>query len=250
MAFVFDDLANIDASKDSWKILVKVLRLWSTRRFSRCKISHVDELLLMDSKISDSCKLSYEEDFLVVTPRKTIQEKNLCLENSVCVVSGIIKEIIGLKDLWYIACKCNKFFYPDEKMYFCENCNRHVVAVFQRHQIKVRVSDEVEDVVFILFDKESTTLLGKTCDEMISSLHKGDYSMVAPSEILALVGKSFIFKVGIKIAGNPKFDTSYHVKRVDSDYPSFISISPSHNKRSAVIYDLAKDMDDDFIIVL
>lgn len=51
MASVFDDLANIDSSKDSWKILVKVVHLWSTRRFNGCKIPHAVELALMDSKV-------------------------------------------------------------------------------------------------------------------------------------------------------------------------------------------------------
>ncbi|XP_057445702.1 uncharacterized protein LOC130737862 [Lotus japonicus] len=120
------------------------------------------------TQIPDNCKLSYEDDFLVVTPRKTIQEMKLCVENSVCVVSGTIKDIIDVDDWWYIACKCNKKVYPDEKMYFCENCNRHVVVVFQRYRVEVRVSDEVDDAVFVLFDKECTTLLGKPCDEMIN----------------------------------------------------------------------------------
>ncbi|XP_057444413.1 uncharacterized protein LOC130736620 [Lotus japonicus] len=59
MASVFNDLANIDSSKVSWKILVKVVRLWSTRRFNGCKIPHAIELVLMVSKEGGVYSMSF-----------------------------------------------------------------------------------------------------------------------------------------------------------------------------------------------
>lgn len=86
-----------------------------------------------------------------------------------------------------------------------------------RYPIKVRVSDEVEDAVFVLFDKESTSLIGKKCGDMLDALRKSDPSSVVSSQILSLIGKTFIFKVEIKINGNPMFEPSYSVKRVCTD---------------------------------
>lgn len=33
---------------------------------------------------------------------------------------------------WYTACDCNKKVYPDSDMYFCPQCNRHVLNVTPR----------------------------------------------------------------------------------------------------------------------
>jgi len=42
-------------------------------------------------------------------------------------VLGTVKHIVSSKNWFYIECICNKSVYPDSRMYFCENCNKHVV---------------------------------------------------------------------------------------------------------------------------
>ncbi|XP_057436431.1 uncharacterized protein LOC130743368 [Lotus japonicus] len=81
------------------------------------------------SQLQDSSKVVDEEDFLILTPRKTIAQVHDMKENSVCIVYATISYVEEGMDWWYTACKCNKKVYPDEKMYFCEVCNRHVVHV-------------------------------------------------------------------------------------------------------------------------
>ncbi|XP_057445488.1 uncharacterized protein LOC130737679 [Lotus japonicus] len=174
------------------------------------------------SEIPYSGNISEEEDFLVLTPEKTIQGMKLCFENHFVLPLLLSKKLLMLRSGGTL-----------------------LANVTRRYRIKVRVSDKIEDVVFVLFDNEclpisnneATTLLGKTCSEMVDSLHIGDYSIVVPSEIMSLIGKSFLSKVQIKCYGN-----------VEGEYASFLCTPPSQTKSRGVISDLAKDLDDGFAI--
>ncbi|QCD78903.1 Nucleic acid-binding [Vigna unguiculata] len=55
-------------------------------------------------------------------------------------------------------------------MFFCEKCNKHVIKVFPR--VKIRVIDLSDSTIFVLFDKDATTLLNKGCTNMLEGLDK------------------------------------------------------------------------------
>ncbi|XP_057444317.1 uncharacterized protein LOC130736508 [Lotus japonicus] len=54
MALKVDDLSKIDASKETWDVVVKVLRLWLTPSYSGSKLPSSLEMVLMDS---NGCKI-------------------------------------------------------------------------------------------------------------------------------------------------------------------------------------------------
>ncbi|KAK2433546.1 replication factor A protein [Trifolium repens] len=87
--------------------------------------------------LQDTSKISLEDDFLKATPITTIEAlKDNKMETNL-VVCGTVKAILDESDWFYTACLCNKKVYPDERMYFCEKCNKHVVTVFPRYRLKL-----------------------------------------------------------------------------------------------------------------
>jgi len=53
-------------------------------------------------------------------------------QESTFVVKATIKHVLDHDDWWYTTYICNKVFYPDSKIFFCEKCNKHVIKVTPR----------------------------------------------------------------------------------------------------------------------
>jgi len=108
------------------------------------------------------------------------------LQESCFVVKATVKFVIDTDEWWYTACVSNKKVVPDEKMYFCAKCNKHVMHVsprcvarfsysfwhmcvyiyfilfyLSRYMIKVRVIDETDSATFVIFDRDAALLLEK-----------------------------------------------------------------------------------------
>lgn len=43
---------------------------------------------------------------------------------------------------------------------------------FHRYRLQVRVEDDTRSANFVLFDKEATVLIGKSCTEMVDAYEK------------------------------------------------------------------------------
>jgi hypothetical protein len=54
------------------------------------------------------------------------------MQDRVYVVFGTVELIDGFSDWWYVACACHKRVVPDGGMYYCERCQKHVLAVDPR----------------------------------------------------------------------------------------------------------------------
>ncbi|CAJ2644327.1 unnamed protein product [Trifolium pratense] len=80
------------------------------------------------SLLKDTSKVSNEDDFLNLTPMATIEGVKDCSVEKTFAVFGTVK-FIDDSEWWYTACTCNKKVYPDERMYFCPKCNKHVINV-------------------------------------------------------------------------------------------------------------------------
>lgn len=76
-----------------------------------------------------------------------------------------VKYIPNSLDWHYSMCKCSKKVYPADGMYFCDTCNRHVVAPVHKFKIQVRVMDLKESATFVIFYQEAYALLNKSCVE-------------------------------------------------------------------------------------
>ncbi|XP_039687358.1 uncharacterized protein [Medicago truncatula] len=155
------------------------------------------------------------QDFLFNTPRTTIQGLKDSQQEGMYVVLGTVKQIVNPENWYYTACMCNKSVYPAEGMHFCEKCNRHVVKVFPRYSIKVRVVDDSDCATFVLFDRDATMLFNKSCADILET-HRADEG-VLPTEIGALVNCTYLFKVEFKTAISPRFEQSFRVKKVCTD---------------------------------
>ncbi|XP_027931228.1 uncharacterized protein LOC114187234 isoform X2 [Vigna unguiculata] len=171
----------------------------------------------MLSQPNASPKYNMEQDFLFLTPRKTIEELKDLKEDCFCITLATIKDIEESDNWWYTACKCNKSVFPDSNMYFCANCNLHVVTTFPRYRIKLRVSDDTDSASFVVFDHEVSSLLKIKCADMIKKHNKAINATSVPREIKDLIGKILLFKVEIKKLNNSQFQSSYAVKRISDD---------------------------------
>lgn len=61
------------------------------------------------------------------------------LQDFVCVLYARICPIEEGVEWWYTTYRCNRKVYVDEKMFFCESCNRHVLAVYPRLNVEVMI---------------------------------------------------------------------------------------------------------------
>ncbi|ESW16101.1 LOW QUALITY PROTEIN: hypothetical protein PHAVU_007G129300 [Phaseolus vulgaris] len=125
-------------------------------------------------QLCESSKQTPEDEFLQTTTRNTIAGLKDCREINVntFIVLATIKHAVDDDDWWYTACICNKAVYPDSKMFFCEKCNKHVMKVTLRYKVQLRVIDDTDSTTFLLFDREASSLLSKSCAEKFESHDK------------------------------------------------------------------------------
>ncbi|TKY75325.1 replication factor-A carboxy-terminal domain protein [Spatholobus suberectus] len=109
-----------------------------------------------------------------------------------CVVMGTIKHVLDGEEWWYTTCNCNK-------------------------AIKVRVIDDTDFAIFVIFDHDATSVMKKSCADMIECVNKISRTFSIPKVISDLVEKTFLLKVETKNTINPRFDQSYRVKKLCSN---------------------------------
>ncbi|RYR38466.1 hypothetical protein Ahy_A09g043513 [Arachis hypogaea] len=146
--------------------------------------------------------IGIEEDFLKLTPRSRIAK------------------IVEDGPWWYFACVCDRGVQTESGIYFCQFCNIHVTNVTPRFRVKVLVEDSTCVSIFVLFDREASYLLNKTCAQLFEQ-HLKDVDVVfgtqSPLIFQDIVEKIMMFKVLIWLVGMEKFKGSYLVRRVCDD---------------------------------
>ncbi|XLT28858.1 hypothetical protein HN873_060150 [Arachis hypogaea] len=95
------------------------------------------------------------------------------------------------------------------------------VAAFQkRFRVNVLVEDSTGVSIFVLFDREASFLLNKTCAQLFEQ-HVKDVDVVfgtqSPPIFQEIVGKTMLFKVLCRPVGMDKFKGTYPVRRVCDD---------------------------------
>ncbi|KAL1317450.1 hypothetical protein HN51_069532 [Arachis hypogaea] len=142
---------------------------------------------------------SLAEDFLEITPRKTIGELKECKEDGDYAVYGTIMGVIGGPD-WFVAqCRCGTEVVLKFGSYYCEKCSKHVENIIPRYRIKVKVIDSSGSATFVIFEKLGCLLLHKSCTEILKSTENGDFDLTQLSEFQhMLCDRSFVFKVEVK----------------------------------------------------
>jgi len=83
--------------------------------------------------IQPRARISKEDDFLPMFPKKSIDGVKHSLEEGVFVVCGIIVGLVDGCDFSYLACKSHWKVIPDSGSYYCNNCCKHVYQVLPRY---------------------------------------------------------------------------------------------------------------------
>ncbi|QCE06719.1 hypothetical protein DEO72_LG9g1733 [Vigna unguiculata] len=121
------------------------------------------------TQLCQSSKVSLEDDFIKLHPRSSIEE-------STFIVKATIKHVLDHDDVWYTTCIWHKAVYPDSKMFFCEKCNKHVIKVTPRYKLKLSVIDATDSTTFVVFDRDASAMLKKSCYDILDLQDKDLYS--------------------------------------------------------------------------
>ncbi|KAG5026748.1 hypothetical protein JHK82_022639 [Glycine max] len=98
------------------------------------------------------------------------------------LASGEVKDVV------------TKYIFPSTRVVFNAECEE-VKELATRYRIKIRVIDESDSITFVIFDRDATILLSKSCANMFETYQKRGLARTFPKEITNLVDKSFLFKV-------------------------------------------------------
>ncbi|KAG5051536.1 hypothetical protein JHK87_003734 [Glycine soja] len=162
MAKKYNSIAEINAEKESWRIMVRIARLWMVsdvsinKQTSSNKIPFSMEMVLMDSKgdrVHGSIKrtLIYKFD-------KTLQEEKV---NSIQFF-GVVRNV----DIYIESPTTNKIHLQNcicgTRVVSNAECEE-VKELATRYRIKVRVIDESDSVTFVIFERDATILFYKPC---------------------------------------------------------------------------------------
>ncbi|KAF8083383.1 hypothetical protein N665_0776s0008 [Sinapis alba] len=154
--------------------------------------------------ISDSKPLapvngvSEKDDFFIHTPRKTIAEVLASRQVEKCIV--ICK-----------TCSKKVLTVPNDTLddgidgnvcghtYFCVKCNSYSPTLLPRYKLHIVVLDNSTNTKFLLFDNLALQLLHQQCVELTGPItNEIQEPEVIPAAINNLVGKTYLFKIGIE----------------------------------------------------
>ncbi|XP_057760341.1 uncharacterized protein LOC130980706 [Arachis stenosperma] len=136
--------------------------------------------------------LSLEDDFMRLTRKCTIEE---------------------LQDN-------NQGIYPQNGAYYCDFCLKHITNVTPRFKIKITVEDNTGEGIFLLFDREASYLLKKSCADLFTEVQR-DASLICgdtyPPIFQVLIGKKLLLKVDTKGVPHDTFYGTFRVRRICDD---------------------------------
>ncbi|CAH8278673.1 unnamed protein product [Arabidopsis lyrata] len=181
---------------------------------------------LDNSELFAGSTVSIRDQFLVKNHKRTVRDIVEALEEGMCVTMVTVGSVERTSKWYYVSCKmCNKSVepYPENSgddgkppLYYCGVCDKDVSAVVFRYRLVLEVSDATNyKARFLLFDAMGSTLLRRTAQELYNAVSENDPSIL-PSEIGALVGRRFLFKVSIG-GDNLKSNRSPYVVQLFSD---------------------------------
>ncbi|KAK2409538.1 replication protein A 70 kDa DNA-binding subunit E [Trifolium repens] len=130
------------------------------------------------------------DEFLHNTRRITLQCLRDAGSEGYHVVAATIKKVLNPDSFWYTACVCNK---------------------------AVRVMDNTDSAIFVIFDKDASSLFDLSCADMVQALETGARAGVVPALFEALVDKTWLFKVESKANHNQRFEQSFRVRKLCTD---------------------------------
>ncbi|XP_045800254.1 replication factor A protein 1-like [Trifolium pratense] len=170
------------------------------------------------TQVSTESSVQPLDEFLHITPRITLQGLKDATTESSHVVAATVKRTLNPNSYWYTSCLCGKAVVPDSKMWYCEKCNRHVSKVVPRFCVKVRVMDDTDSAIFVIFDKEASSIFNMSCADMVRNGENDVGERIVPPQIdETLIDQTWLFKVEAKPFQNPRFEQSFRVRKICTD---------------------------------
>ncbi|XP_057755365.1 replication protein A 70 kDa DNA-binding subunit C-like [Arachis stenosperma] len=170
--------------------------------------------------------VSLEDDFMRLTRKCTIEELQDKNQEGSFIIFGTIQGIVEDEGWWYSACVCGKGIYPQNGVYYCDFCLKHITNVTPRFKVKITVEDHSGEGIFLLFDREASYLLKKSCADLFSEVQR-DASLVCgdtyPPIFQGLIGKKLLLKVDTKGVPHDTFYGTFRVRRICDD-PTIITM--------------------------
>ncbi|QHO47379.1 Replication protein A 70 kDa DNA-binding subunit C [Arachis hypogaea] len=144
-------------------------------------------------------------------------------------------KVVSLEDdFMHLTRKCtieelqdnNEGIYPQNGAYYCDFCLKHITNVTPRFKIKITVEDHNGEGIFLLFDREASYLLKKSCADLFTEVQR-DALLVCgdtyPPIFQELIGKKLLLKVDTKGVPHETFYGTFRVRRIYDD-PTIISM--------------------------
>ncbi|KAK7255525.1 hypothetical protein RIF29_28938 [Crotalaria pallida] len=201
--------------------------------------------------LSGPNRVSTEDEYLKLYPKKTLFDLGEEKEEGVFVVFATIAHVIDDDNWWYPACKCHKSVTADNGMYYCSACRKHVFFVIPRFKVKFEALDDSDVANLVMFDYDVAYLLKKTCSELLARLKEESLGGGVPDEFDALVGKKLLFKVTKNASWVSTFGDTYRVAGVCDDEhiistyelngPDFSPLKASLNSSVDSVINLAEE---------
>ncbi|QHO40281.1 uncharacterized protein DS421_5g136190 [Arachis hypogaea] len=112
-----------------------------------------------------------EDEVLYSTERKTIKELRAAADVGFYVILVTVLDVEHVLSWWYKSCVCSVKVEANADTYFCDGCNKDVNNVFNRYKLNLLILDGTATTTFVVFDKETAALFGRTCTEMVKKLN-------------------------------------------------------------------------------
>ncbi|KAL4274720.1 hypothetical protein AHAS_Ahas20G0035400 [Arachis hypogaea] len=132
-------------------------------------------------------------------------------------VNGIVED----GGWWYSTCVCGKGIYPKNGAYYCDFCLKHITNVTPRFKIKIILEDHSGEGIFLLFDREASYLLKKSCADLFIEVQRDAsiiYGDTYPPIFQGLIGKKLLLKVDTKGVTHDAFYGTFQVRRICDDH--------------------------------
>ncbi|KAL0679558.1 hypothetical protein Bca4012_007539 [Brassica carinata] len=200
-------------------------------------VSPKDELVLaiVDPKpLSVVCGVSQKDDFFVHTPRKTISQLSdarMFVEK--CIVMCTIAAIDSDMGWYYLSCKvlAKKVLnvpndFDDEGndedpmfSYYCPKCKVSNPKLLPRYKLHLIILDSTENSKFLLFDNLAIQLLHQPCTELVGpNADEIEEPAAIPLALNNLIGKTYLFKVGIKRENYLYKHDTYNISKIITNH--------------------------------
>ncbi|XP_074306401.1 uncharacterized protein LOC141641646 [Silene latifolia] len=240
-------IGHIDNSKDTWRIKVRVARLYEVPSWNKPKEICRIEMILLDEKFTyprglgmgygdtdDDAylleeivvgrSLSIQEEFLSLTKRVQIADIVAIKEPCFCAVVGTIKHVETQHDWFYSSCKlcATKVTMNDNGTFYCFKCKKTVKFVSKRYKVVFKVEDDSGSASLLMFCREMIQLIQKTTVDLRETLIKNGEDGLFPIEFDDLLEKQFLFKLNISEYNLSKNYKVYTVSRITDD-PELLS---------------------------